>query len=73
MMTFEEDTGMFGGSLSNAMNSCFVNSVLQVLTNTLPLRNFLLYDRHKEKCAKVAAKQFCVQCLLSGIGNVVGY
>ena len=39
-----------GAGLINMGNSCFLNSVLQCLTYTPPLVNFLLSHQHKEQC-----------------------
>lgn len=39
-----------GSGLSNMGNTCFLNSVLQCLTYTPPLYNYLVSDHHKRIC-----------------------
>ncbi len=39
-----------GSGLINMGNTCFLNSVLQCLTYTPPLVNYLLSHHHKEEC-----------------------
>ena len=39
-----------GAGLSNMGNTCFLNSVLQCLTYTPPLFNYLVSDHHKRLC-----------------------
>lgn len=36
--------------LNNMGNTCFLNSTLQVLLHTIPLRNYLLSQVHSKKC-----------------------
>jgi len=54
-----------GRGLRNAGNTCFFNSVLQVLTHTLPLQNYLMSGEHTSSCKAVAAGNFCALCLLA--------
>lgn len=39
-----------GSGLANMGNSCFLNSVLQSLTYTPPLFNYLVSNDHKQNC-----------------------
>ncbi|XP_065659678.1 ubiquitin carboxyl-terminal hydrolase 42 isoform X5 [Hydra vulgaris] len=51
-----------GPGLANLGNTCFLNSVLQVLTYTPPLFNYIMSEYHKQKCGTVG---FCMQCELT--------
>lgn len=39
-----------GAGLCNLGNTCFLNSVLQCLSYTAPLVNYLLSGQHKSQC-----------------------
>ena len=46
-----KQTQCIGAGLTNMGNSCFLNSVLQCMTYTPPLYNYLMSNHHKQKCA----------------------
>ncbi|KAM8960493.1 ubiquitin carboxyl-terminal hydrolase 42 [Pelodytes ibericus] len=48
-----------GAGLQNLGNTCFVNSVLQCLTHTAPLSNYLLTHGHEKPC-----QDFCMMCVM---------
>ncbi|KAI8377455.1 uncharacterized protein BYT42DRAFT_497734 [Radiomyces spectabilis] len=48
-----------GPGLINGHNTCFMNSVLQCLTYTPPLAQYLLTGVHREKCTM---KTYCALC-----------
>lgn len=45
--------------LNNMGNTCFLNSTLQCLLHTIPLRNYLLSKIHSTKCKVNGACPFC--------------
>ena len=47
-----------GAGLGNMGNTCFLNSVLQCLTYTAPLYNYLTSDHHKRLCECVCVCVF---------------
>ncbi|PJF19152.1 Peptidase C19, ubiquitin carboxyl-terminal hydrolase 2 domain-containing protein [Paramicrosporidium saccamoebae] len=53
--------GSIGPGLSNLGNTCFLNSVMQCLTYTPPLANYLLTGDHTKKCR---VEGYCLVCEL---------
>ncbi|KAK5576979.1 hypothetical protein RB653_001916 [Dictyostelium firmibasis] len=50
-----------GSGLNNVGNTCFMNSVIQCLTYTVPLANFMMSREHSRQC-KISG--FCIFCSL---------
>ncbi|XP_018098273.2 ubiquitin carboxyl-terminal hydrolase 42 [Xenopus laevis] len=57
--------------LRNLGNTCYMKSVLQCLTYTAPLANYLLTREHSKTCAQ---RGFCMMCVMQNhITEVLGH
>ncbi|NXD04245.1 UBP42 hydrolase, partial [Certhia familiaris] len=52
-----------GAGLFNLGNTCYVNVILQCLTYTPPLANYLLSHEHSQSCQQ---QGFCMMCTMEG-------
>ncbi|KAJ7530222.1 hypothetical protein O6H91_15G085800 [Diphasiastrum complanatum] len=53
--------------LNNLGSTCFMNSVLQALLHTPPLRNYFLSDRHNRTLCQHRASHICLGCEMDAV------
>jgi len=58
-----------GSGLKNLGNTCFLNSVLQCILYTVPLKNYLDYSEHSQMCK---IKGICFICEYGRLSKLVG-
>ncbi len=58
-----------GSGLKNIGNTCFLNSVLQCVLYTVPLKNYLNYSEHSQMCN---IKGVCFICEFGRLSKLVG-
>jgi len=58
-----------GSGLKNIGNTCFLNSVLQCVLYTVPLKNYLNYSEHSQMCNM---KEVCFICEFGRLSKLVG-
>ncbi|NXU66802.1 UBP42 hydrolase, partial [Horornis vulcanius] len=58
-----------GAGLFNLGNTCYINVILQCLTYTAPLANYLLSHKHSQSCQQ---QGFCMMCTMEAhVGKVL--
>eukprot|EP00927_Polykrikos_kofoidii_P035856 TRINITY_DN30365_c0_g1_i1.p1 TRINITY_DN30365_c0_g1~~TRINITY_DN30365_c0_g1_i1.p1 ORF type:complete len:834 (+),score=187.03 TRINITY_DN30365_c0_g1_i1:71-2503(+) len=62
-LCLDRTTRRVGRGLRNGGNTCFLNSVVQVLTHTRPLQSYLVSREHSAACQAKSTGSFCATCV----------
>lgn len=64
LLTTKQRARRVGAGLQNGGNTCYLNSVLQVLTYTPPFASYLVSDEHVRSCLHRGGNNWCLICAM---------